>query len=139
MAIYTIVNYIWNVVRSQLKKRILIIDDDEIMQLMLRKRLVANGFECVSVFSVPAALKQLAALRPDIILLDLEFHKVDGTAFLQHVRDWLPPDYVVPPVVVISGHHDKEIVDYVLNEGAVGFLSKPFEAEELVSMIQDYL
>jgi len=121
------------------KKRILIVDDDASLQAFLKKRLEARGFDCLSVFTVEAALRGLEAIRPDLILLDLGFQKIDGVAFLQHARQWLPADWELPPVVIISGFSEKEIVDYCLDTGASGFIAKPFEPDQLMQIIDGYL
>ncbi|OGQ47819.1 MAG: hypothetical protein A3H42_01525 [Deltaproteobacteria bacterium RIFCSPLOWO2_02_FULL_46_8] len=121
------------------RKRILIVDDDEELQTLVKEMLERNGFGCIAVSTVGAALEQLKNMNPDLILLDLEFRKIDGTAFLQHAREWMGPGEKVPPIVVLSGHNDRDIVDHVLEAGAVGFVTKPFEAKELLSVIREYI
>lgn len=120
------------------KKRILVVDDDEILQAMLKKRLEFHGFECLSAYTVEAALDCLKNMRPDLILVDLGFKKIDGTAFLQHARQWLPENYQMPPMIVLSAHNEKDIVNYCLDEGASGFIAKPFNPDELITMIENY-
>lgn len=118
----------------------MIVEDDEAMQALLRKRLASHGFRCVSVFTVEAALEKIKEVKPDLVLLDLGFKKTDGTAFLENFEQWLgAKKKKLPPVVVISGFKDREIVEYVLNAGAVDFVAKPFEADDLVKTIREHL
>lgn len=121
------------------RKRILIVDDDEELQTLVKEILERHGFQCISVFTVGAALEQIKNMNPDLILPDLEFQKIDGTAFLQHAKEWIGPEGKVPPIVVISGHNDRDIVDHVLGSGAVGFIAKPFEAKDLLSTVREYI
>lgn len=121
------------------KKEILIVEDDNDTQTLLRKRLEHKGFECISTDTVEAALEILKNKSPDLVILDLGLPRINGTAFLTSMRQWLPKGRPVPPVIVLSGHNEKEIVDLVLDEGASGFLSKPVDPEILTSMISNYL
>ncbi|MGH7831745.1 MAG: response regulator, partial [Candidatus Binatia bacterium] len=75
----------------------------------------------------------------NLIILDLSFQGPNGTAFLQNAKRHLPPGVSVPPILILSCFNDKDIVDYVLAFGAVGFISKPYDPKVLISTIQDYL
>ena len=120
-------------------KKILIVDDDPDIQTALAKRLEAHGFACAAAESIEAGLKFLESETPRLIILDLSFQGANGTAFLQNANQHLPPGVPVPPILVLSCFNDKDIVDYVLNFGAVGFISKPYDPKVLISTIQDYL
>ncbi len=121
------------------EKKILIVDDDPDIQLTLKKRLESHGFSCASAASIDVALEQLETVRPDLVILDLGFHGANGTAFLQNAKFHLPPGEKVPPILVLSCFNDKDIVDYVLDYGAVGFIAKPYDPKALISTIQDYI
>ena len=120
-------------------KKILIVDDDEDFQLIIRKRLESFGFFCESAFTVEEALEKLKETEPRLIILDIRFANTDGTAFLKNAKKWLPKGRNLPPIIVLSGYNEKEIVDYVLDLGAAGFLKKPFDSDTLVSMVKDYM
>ena len=117
------------------KKVILIVEDDEDTLFMLEKRLGSQGYRCYGVTSVEQALASLSEVNPDLVLLDLMFRGKDGTAFL----DSLKKDQKSPPVLIVSGCNDKDIVEYVLDHGAAGFIRKPIEASQLVSMVNEYI
>lgn len=121
------------------QKKILIIDDDNDLQSLLRKRLESQGFDCASAMSVEEGLQDLKSVRPDLVILDLGFQGANGTVFLKHAKSWLPPGSKIPPIIVLSCYSDKEIVDYTLDLGAVRFLSKPYDPSTLVSMIHQYV
>lgn len=114
-------------------KQILIVEDDPDLQSLLRKRLERHGFHCTSAFSVEAALEKLGE-GPDLVILDLGFKKTNGTAFLSVCKE---PGEKTPPIIVLSGHTEQGVVDYVLDQGASRFLSKPVDPELLLSTVRD--
>jgi DNA-binding response OmpR family regulator len=122
------------------KKKILIVEDDADTQILLKKRLERLGYDCLSAFSVESALESLKSIIPNLVILDLGFASANGTAFLQVAKDWLPEGcHEVPPVIVLSGHKEDEIVEYALDNGAKGFLSKPVDPQTLISMVNNYI
>jgi len=118
------------------RKRILIVDDDPEIYRTLKKRLEYNGFSCASATSVETALKKLDKESLDLILLDLGFPGLDGTAFLTSASQHFAPDKKIPPILVLSCYNDEEIVDHVLESGAVAFMAKPYDSKELLSTIR---
>jgi DNA-binding response OmpR family regulator len=121
------------------RKKILIIDDDPDILITLKKRLGTQGYECVTVDTVDGGLKQLRELIPDLVVLDLGFPGPNGTAFLENVRNYLPEGLNAPPILVLSCHNDRSVIDFVLSEGAAGFLSKPYDPAALTSTIRGLL
>lgn len=121
------------------KKRILIVDDDPDIQALLKKRLEFGGFACDSAFTIESALKKMGEENPNLVILDLGFSGADGTAFLKNVHQWLPKNHRAPSVIVLSGHHEQDIVEYVMDLGATAFLKKPFDPDVLLSMVNGYI
>lgn len=123
---------------NYIKKRVLIVDDDPDMCFMLEKRLRNHGFECHSSSTVKDAIENIETTKPDLILLDLMFNGPNGTALL-HAAKNLPDQETVPPILVLSGCNEEEVVDYVLDNGASGYIRKPVDPEVLLSMINEYI
>ena len=119
-------------------KKILIVDDDMDLQKVLKKRLEANGFECVSASSVEAGLKELQKAKFSLVLLDLGFQNANGSLFLKCAKNWAVDPADLPPIIVVSGFKDKDIINYVLDLGAVRFLRKPFGPSDLLTVVNDY-
>jgi DNA-binding response OmpR family regulator len=120
-------------------KRILVIEDDRDLQVLLQKKLKTDGYACIPALDVESALRALREERPSLVILDLGLPDASGTAFLRNARKWMSPGQKLPPVIVLSGHGDKEVVDYALSEGARCFLTKPLDAELLLTTINDVL
>ena len=76
-------------------------------------------------------LRQAAALRPDVITLDLEMPKLDGFAFLRLLMANVPT-----PVIVISSYAHKSDVFKALELGAFDFIGKPASKAELLEKIR---
>jgi DNA-binding response OmpR family regulator len=121
------------------RKCILIVEDDRNLQELLRKRLESKGFDCESAYTVESALHRLKENRPDLVLLDLGFKDANGTVFLNNARHWLPGGTKLPPILVLSCFNDKEVVDFVMDQGAAGFLAKPYDPSVLVATINEYI
>lgn len=122
------------------KKEILIVEDNPDMGTVLRQRLEFCGpYHCTCISDAARALEYLHVQRPDLILLDLGLGKTDGTAVLKNMSGWLPNGVTPPPVIVVSGHNEEEIVDYCMELGANGFVSKKGGLKELEETVHDYL
>ena len=127
---------------SDNKRVILIIDDDCAFQLLLHKRLEASGFECFHALSIKNGIKVLDEIKPDLILLDIVFEgdTYDASDFLRLVRDHiLTTRKEVPPILIISSVHDKEVVSNLLSSGASAYIGKPYEPAALLSIIKEYV
>lgn len=121
------------------QKTILVIDDDEDIQLLLKKRLESHGFLHLAALTVEEALSSLSHHLPDLIILDLGFEKANGTVFLKSAKKRLPENVELPPVIVLSCYNDQNIVEYVLDLGAASFVSKPYDPSILMSTIREYI
>ena len=109
-------------------KRVLVIDDEEQIRKLLRISLEARGFETVEAATGSEGLQALAALRPDILLLDLGLPDRDGAAVLAEIRDRSEV-----PVIVISVRDREADIVALLDGGADDYVTKPFAIGELVA------
>ena len=67
-------------------KKILLIDDDELLHERAGEFLQANGFHCGKLTDPSKALEKLAAFQPDIVLLDVNMPEEDGFSVLLQIR-----------------------------------------------------
>lgn len=108
-------------------KHILIIDDDIHINNMLDNVLRQAGYRVSHAYSGTETLLFLSKFRPDLILLDLMLPGLSGEEILPQIADI--------PVIVMSAKVDvKGKVDLLLN-GAVDYITKPFEIDELLARI----
>jgi DNA-binding NarL/FixJ family response regulator len=109
--------------------RVLLVDDQELVRTGLRGILrAAFGFdvvgECAHGGEVPAAV---AALGPDVVLMDVRMPFVDGVQATRELR--LREDS--PPVLALTTFDDEEVLAGMLRAGAAGFVLKGVPAEDL--------
>ena len=112
----------------------LVVDDEVEMQRALRTGLRYHDFDVRAVGSGEEALRESAAWRPDIILLDLGLPGMDGFATLRALRPATRAAVIV--VSVMPGERDKV---RALDLGADDYIVKPFGTEELVARIRAVL
>ena len=112
----------------------LVVDDEVEMQRALRTGLGYHDFDVRAVGSGEEALREAAAWRPDVILLDLGLPGMDGFATLKALRPATRAAVIV--VSVMPGERDKV---RALDIGADDYVVKPFGIEELVARIRAVL
>ncbi|NLE96899.1 MAG: response regulator transcription factor [Propionibacterium sp.] len=113
--------------------RVLLVDDDAVLLLHLRKRLDRlPGVRCVGVAdSGRAALEKVRSLRPDVVLMDMRMPGMDGATATGELMALPSP----PKVVILTAFGDDESFNRALRAGAVGFILKTASAEELSAAI----
>lgn len=108
-------------------KHILIVDDDVHINQMLEEVLTNAGYKVTHAYSGTEALLLVPSIKPDLILLDLMLPGLTGEEILPQILD--------VPVIVMSAKVDvKDKVALLLN-GAVDYITKPFEIDELLARI----
>lgn len=118
---------------------ILVIDDTEANAVLLVKALESDGFEHVHAVTDPRrALEEIRRREPDLLLLDLRMPEVDGFAVLEALRSELR-DPELLPVMVLTADSDLEARRRALREGALDFLTKPFDLQEVLQRTRNLL
>ena len=117
--------------------KILIIEDDNYMQLILRKFL-GKSYELQI---CPSALEALSFLQdgniPDLVISDLNTPNLSGLEFITQMQS---SDFFKSiPVVIVSGEDSSEIRVKCLNTGADDFIVKPFNPAELEARVRAIL
>jgi DNA-binding response OmpR family regulator len=103
--------------------RILFVDDDPIVREFASVHLSTDKAEVELAEDGEAALEALEALRPDVVLLDLEMPKLDGFEVLARLR--ADPASRDLPVIVVTGREDVAAIDRAFETGATSFIVKP--------------
>jgi DNA-binding NtrC family response regulator len=115
--------------------RLLIVDDDPAIRLVVEDRFRALGYQVESAKDGVEALEKIDAFEPDVVLLDLRMPKMDGLAVLEA----LAPRASRPQVIVITAHGSIEAAVQAVKRGASDFISKPFEPAHLQHLVRKTL
>ena len=103
--------------------RCLIVDDNSSFRHEMRGLLEEQGIDVVgSAASGAEALQQIAELRPDVALVDIDLGGESGLALARRVHD--DTGRLAPHVILISTHDENRFADLIERSSAVGFLSK---------------
>jgi len=116
---------------SELREKILIVEDDPGICKFLRTNLTAKNYDVIAASTGKAALEMTASHCPDCILLDLGLPDVDGNEVIRGVRSWTKI-----PIVVISARSTEDDKAGALDLGADDYLTKPFGTVELLARIR---
>jgi CheY-like chemotaxis protein len=119
------------------KKRILVIEDQAVIVNMLRMRLEANNYEVITATDGQEGLEKARKENPNLIILDIMLPKMDGYKVCQLLK--ADPKYSTIPIIISSGRTPQEIKKVGREVGADAYVSKPFEAEVLLSKMRDLL
>jgi len=116
---------------SQAAGKILLVDDDPGLLRLLSIRLRAEGYEVEAVESAHKALATLRRFSPDLVITDLRMDKMDGIGLLKELQTRSPG----LRVVIITAHGTIPDAVTATQQGAFGFLTKPIDKEELMSLV----
>lgn len=116
-------------------KRVLVVDDSEIVLEMASEALVARGYEVLTALSARDADRFIySESRPDIIIIDVMMPALDGDKKTRLLKD--DPDVSKIPVLLLSSKSEKELAQLVTESGADGYLRKPFTFREMLEKIE---
>jgi len=110
---------------------ILIVDDDIVVRDSLGKWFESEGFEVSIAPGAAAALEMLASRRFDLALVDIKMPGVDGIELQAKLREIDP----AMPVIIMTGFASVETAVRALKNGAYDYITKPFDPDELVHLV----
>lgn len=116
------------------KIKVLIVDDDATLGATLTLGLDALGMQPIYQTSLAGLQSVVRSTHPHILLLDVEIGEDNGIDQMQQIKLYAPNI----PVIFMSSHADLDYLQRALGEGAVNFLKKPFEIDELAVYIQRF-
>jgi twitching motility two-component system response regulator PilH len=120
------------------KKKILIIDDSETNNILIRSLFEEKlGYEVVALNSSLKVLEKVKKYMPDIILLDLMMPYKDGFEVLSELKSNAYTKNI--PVVIVSAKQEEEDIAKARNYGAVDYIRKPIGNNSLVEKVEKYL
>ena len=118
-------------------RRILAVDDDQVMTTYLRMALSPYGYEVIGCHSASRVMEAIGREQPDLVLLDVRMPEKDGYQVCQEIREQKKDRYI--PIVFLSGACSLDERVKGLTVGADDFVKKPFEPPELAARIKAHI
>jgi two-component system alkaline phosphatase synthesis response regulator PhoP len=118
------------------KKKVLIVDDEPNVRRLSRTILI-NKFEIVEAEDGRQALEQVAAKKPDVILMDLMMPKMDGLTACHIIKN--DPLTKAIPIIMVTAIGFELNIRLSQQMGANGYVTKPFLPQQLLEKIVEVL
>lgn len=113
---------------------VLVVDDDAGMRDVLESILATENVSVHTAVDGKDALEKALALKPDLILLDINLPKLNGLTFCRAIR--AGRDTRNTPVIIVSSLTAHEHLEECMEAGADDFVGKPFRMEELLIRVR---
>lgn len=117
--------------------RILVVDDQETNLRVLGDMMGHLGFDIVPALDGEQALRRLSARPVDLVLLDVLMPGLDGFEVCRRIRANV--EWIDIPIIFLSAADDKSLIVRALESGGVDYVTKPFNAAELLSRVRTHL
>ena len=118
-------------------KKILIVEDDDVLVKILEKIIESIGYESVWEYTLDDAIDAFRESPPDLVLLDLNLGNEKGHRLLEFREN--DPTFQQIPVIVLSSSRARIDVVLAKSRGAADYVVKPFNGRELIQRIQKVL
>ncbi|HEY5938020.1 MAG TPA: response regulator [Kofleriaceae bacterium] len=121
-------------------KKILIIEDDPVNQMILADFLAANGYATVAASSGPEGIERFERDAPDLLLVDVQLPRKNGFELVRELKA-TPQGQATPILMMSAVYSDRDQSDRTLQLGALadGYLSKPFDLVHLLAQVRQLL
>jgi len=119
------------------RKRILVVDDENDILVVLKFRLEANNYEVLTASDGQEGLNKARTEKPDLIILDLMLPKLDGYKVCRMLK--FDEIYKSIPIIIFTAKVQQKDEELGKEMGADAYVTKPFEAEILLGKIKELL
>ena len=121
------------------KRKILIVDDDQSLNNMLKEYLEKKfpDFPIYQAFDGFEAGRLMAEQKPSLVILDIDLPGINGKELCRRIKS--DPGLGSPKILVVTGLSDEHLEETMQQEGADAYLRKPFDFDELTGQIFDLL
>ena len=118
---------------AKIGKRVIIVDDQEIIRTSLELLFKANGIECETAQDLQQTIDLIKSRQPDMVLLDLRMPKQSGYEMFETIRQTVSPDV---PIYAMTGDATAKVKEKCLSLGFDGFIIKPFKIKTIQDIIE---
>ena len=118
-------------------KKILIVDDEPQIAMLLNARLRANHYEVLVAYDAMQGFQIAVRTIPDLILLDLRMPAGGGGGLFENLQKNIQTTLI--PVIFITAHGNDDIEKACRDSGAVDFIRKPFDPDDVLRKVRKAL
>ncbi len=122
---------------TQLTKKILVVEDNQVVIDMMQKIIVHLGYDFIAATTGKQGVNMATSQLPDLILLDISLPEMDGFAVARQIRQ--NPKTQTIPILAATGRAFFEDQEACLQNGCDDYISKPFTPKQLASRIKKLL
>lgn len=116
--------------------RVMIVEDSEDIRLLLEELLESEGYNLVFATNGEEGLETANREHPDIILMDLSLPGMDGWETVYRLRQLA--EFKSTPIIALTAHATRKDEERALAAGCTGYISKPFDMENLLEYIGSF-
>ena len=120
-----------------MKKRILVVEDQEDNRQILRDLLTKAGFDMIEAENGEDAVALAQASRPDLILMDIQLPILDGYEATRRIK--ADPDLKSIPIIVVTSYALSGDEEKARRAGCDDYVAKPFSPRQLLAKIKEYV
>ncbi|HEY83333.1 MAG TPA: response regulator [Dehalococcoidia bacterium] len=120
---------------EEVKGRILVIDDDELIRSLFKETLEGQGHTVITAGTGAEGIECVKRWDFDLVFLDLKLPETDGAELLKQMRSAKPE----LPVTIITGYPGSEMMERALKQGPFGVMNKPFDASDIITAVNSFL
>jgi CheY-like chemotaxis protein len=128
------------VVCSGVGKKILVVEDDPVNQMILSDFLAANGYETVAAASGPEGIERFERDAPDLMLVDVQLPRQNGFEVVREIKS-RPGGKITPILLMSAVYNDRDQTNRTVQLGTLadGYLSKPFDLVYLLAQVRQLI
>jgi CheY-like chemotaxis protein len=115
-------------------RRVLVVDDDDVIRQLITVNLELEGFEVVPAVDGQDALDRVKEIKPDVITLDVMMPRIDGWEAAARLRS--DPETAHIKVVLLSARAQQADLHRGETIGVDAYLTKPFDPDELIEVVR---
>ena len=113
-------------------ERVLVVEDDRAMRLLLKESLKNKGYYIEEAVSAEQALEKIKSESFDLVIMDVKLPGISGIDAIGKIKD-IDPDTII---IVMTAYGSKDIALKAIREGAYDYFSKPFRIEEMEIVVE---
>ena len=119
-------------------KKILVVEDDPVNQMILTDFLAANGYQTVAAASGPEGIERFDRDAPDLCLVDVQLPRKNGFELVREIKG---RGRAVPVLLMSAAYNNQDQSTRTIQLGALadGYLSKPFDLVQLLDQVRTLL